>query len=355
MSLKISSRKISTFHPVYLIVLNRLFSVHLKLNTMVVLDPNNSTAQPLFPAERYFVLTYHIIIIISSLVGDTIILVASIKHGAIKLHKFIVALIEHIAVCDLTLNLFYVLPGAISLGANRWIFGNFLLCLRVYVTWYSFTASLYFVCALTSSKLYLLTRPQRSSSLSGKSGHVISAGIWVISGYMPTLFLLTDWDDVEFDNVSGYGEYQYRAAVWSWLVPVSAVLVGVVPNIITLISTVCIIRYLVKARKVARSCRSKVVWHGLMTVVVTAVVSCLSSVPMATFFVTERLSLLKGETAAVYELISRYLTLLNVTSNFFIYYFTVPSFRKFLKEKVSLRRLSSRHTLTHEGESMIVT
>ena len=301
---------------------------------MIYSTTNNTASVMLSPAERYCILGYHLIIVISSLIGDTIVLVATIKYRAIKLHKFIVGLIVHIAVCDLTLTFSYVMPAAISLAADGWIFGNLLLCIRVYVTWFSFSASVFFVCALTSSKLFILKHPLRSRSLTERNVHVMCGCIWIISGYMPTLFFIIDKDDVKFDPLTYYGEYGYNAATWDWLVPLSATLLAAIPNTVTIVNTICITLYLVEARNVARVSGGRLVWHGLLTVVATAVVCSVASMPMALYFVTSRQNMFEGRSADSFHVVARYLTLLNVMSNFFIYCVTVPSFRKFIKIKV---------------------
>ena len=61
---------------------------------------------------------------ISSLIGDTTILIATIKHKAMKLHKIIVAIIQHIAVCDLIVVLTNVLPNIITINTDKWVFGD---------------------------------------------------------------------------------------------------------------------------------------------------------------------------------------------------------------------------------------
>ena len=45
-----------------------------------------------------------------SLSGDSIILLATIKYRAIKQHKVVIAVMQHMAVCDLLQTIFRVLP-----------------------------------------------------------------------------------------------------------------------------------------------------------------------------------------------------------------------------------------------------
>ena len=62
---------------------------------------SNSEIGMLSDAERYSWASYYIFVIVSSLIGDSIILYASNKRGAFHLNAFIVTIMQHIAVTDL--------------------------------------------------------------------------------------------------------------------------------------------------------------------------------------------------------------------------------------------------------------
>ena len=106
-------------------------------------------------AEKYTWTAYFIFVVISSVIGDMIILLAAIKFQAFKLHKFIVIIIEHMAVCDLIVSLIYVLPTIISLIADRWVLGESLCFTNPYTYYYFNQANMLFICVMTSSKLFL--------------------------------------------------------------------------------------------------------------------------------------------------------------------------------------------------------
>ena len=54
----------------------------------------NSTA-------RYAWAGYYMFVLTSSFLGDPIILIAAIKYRALKIHKSVVIIIQHIAACDI--------------------------------------------------------------------------------------------------------------------------------------------------------------------------------------------------------------------------------------------------------------
>ena len=72
-------------------------------------------------AERYFWAAYNLFVLLSSLIGDTLILYASFHKGAFKLNKFIVTVMQHIAVIDLATAITAPLSVAVSLIANTWV------------------------------------------------------------------------------------------------------------------------------------------------------------------------------------------------------------------------------------------
>ena len=52
-------------------------------------------------AGRHALAGWLVFVVLSSLLGDSLILLASVKYRAINLHNIIVTFIQHIAVCDL--------------------------------------------------------------------------------------------------------------------------------------------------------------------------------------------------------------------------------------------------------------
>ena len=79
--------------------------------------PNNTNEDLAIKDEavRYIWAGWFIFVFSSSLVGDTIILIASIKYEAIALPEVMVAFIQHIAVSDLVICISYIFPLAVSL------------------------------------------------------------------------------------------------------------------------------------------------------------------------------------------------------------------------------------------------
>ena len=58
--------------------------------------------------ERYAWICYFLIVLLSSFIGDSFVLAASVQPGALKLNKIIVVVLQHIAVSDLILSLIHI-------------------------------------------------------------------------------------------------------------------------------------------------------------------------------------------------------------------------------------------------------
>ena len=70
---------------------------------MVLID---SSSEPLKDSERIILIIFDIFVALSSLIGDTAIIIGVIKYHVIKLHKAMLAVMIHLAVCDLLLTIF---------------------------------------------------------------------------------------------------------------------------------------------------------------------------------------------------------------------------------------------------------
>ena len=64
--------------------------------------------------ERYLWAGWLAFVVVLSLLGDSLILIASIKYKAFNLHKMIVTFIQHIAVNDLLSAIGSVAPAMLS-------------------------------------------------------------------------------------------------------------------------------------------------------------------------------------------------------------------------------------------------
>ena len=285
-------------------------------------------------AAKYTWVSYGTFNILSSLIGDSIILVASTKYNAFRLHKTIVAIMQHIAVCDLisSLNLTLFIS---SLVAERNILGGFLCYTRAYVTFYSFPMSFFLTAALTTCKAILLKFPLQERRWTKRRAHKLCVAIWTCCLLIPLLLLIVDSDDIRFDYKEYACYYAFSADVYLFLRPIVGIFTTLLPNAIVIVTTVWLI---MEARRVAKRGRDSLRWQGLMTVILTAVVYCISVLPIQLYYIVGQF--IQHDPQGVFHVhfyrFSLAVVCTNVMSNFYIYSLTVSSFRSFLLSRVML-------------------
>lgn len=140
---------------------------------------SNSTAEGIQnPGERYTWILYNILITISSLLGDTTILIATTKYRAIKLHRIIVVMIQHLAINDLLLTLFKVVPMTVSMVTGRWVLGGLLCCINPLIGWLCSPVTIFLTCLLTTSKLLIVQRPLSARTWGVNRAHLACSAVW---------------------------------------------------------------------------------------------------------------------------------------------------------------------------------
>ena len=123
--------------------------------------------------ERYLWVGWMLFVVIVSLIGDSIILIASIKYNAFKLHKIIVVLIQHIAANDLLYSLASITPAMLSAFYNIGSPYRFLDFVRFFFNYYTAAISSVFVCVMTLGKVLLVKYPFRVGFMSARKAHKI--------------------------------------------------------------------------------------------------------------------------------------------------------------------------------------
>ena len=286
--------------------------------------------------KRYLWTSWLFFVLLSSLLGDSIILIASRKYGAIKLNRIILLFIEQIAACDMTLSVLYIVFTLVPLISNRWMFGTTLCVLRVYLVYSLTTASVLLICAMVTCKLLLVRGILRALSWTIRQIQIVCAGIWGLALYLPVTFLVLGKNDVSFDYRVYTCNYRFTAEPWKkWLKIASSVTLGFVPNILIVTATVMLVLHLRRARTASRQCRGLIRSQGIITVVLTAIIYTISILPFSLHQFVEPL-LEEGPDSRFHTFFYRLAScclLLNLLTNFFICSLTVRSFRTFLVDR----------------------
>ena len=131
--------------------------------------------------ERYIWAAYFLFGLLSSLIGDTLILIATFRRDTFKLNKLLVTIIQHVAISDLANAINFLLPTAISLLANAWVLGEALCHYALYTLYSLYPAGMSLIAVLTTSKCLILRYPLRVAGWTRKRVHVVCSLIWAFS------------------------------------------------------------------------------------------------------------------------------------------------------------------------------
>ena len=289
--------------------------------------------------ERLLLILWNLIVVLSSLIGDSIILIATIKYKAIKLHKLVVTVMQHMAVCDLIQTVFRVFPSSLAIIADHWVFGELLCHVQENVSLACVPVTMLLTCALTTLKLVTVKYPLRARAWPTRLGHKICSSVWllVLGCYTPLLVvrLIYIRETIYFSYRDYSCSYDLRSPsvptpTWlTWYFVISFAMFSIF-SYPTLIATSVLL--LIVASKAASRHGETLRWEGVTTVLLTVGVFFISYVPFSLWFVTDPWGVKYSSTSfrVIYQL-----TYLNIISNFFVYALTVRSFRHFLKVKIS--------------------
>ena len=333
--------------------------------------------------KRGGAMTWGVATLLLSLVGNSIILIASLRFKVIRHSKMTVTLIEHIAASDLGVTLFGILPDVATLYILDWShYPGF--CSARFMAHGSFVStSTYLVCALNVCKLLSLLYPLRSRMWSRKFATTLAITIWIFSLSCSGLILAValTFDEMYFDFRTYMCMYKVTTPPMKLVGILQTTLQWTIPDILVLSSSVWII---VVARKKART-QKKWRWQNVVTVLMVVAAFCVSYLPLTGMFTVINFVLVQskatveavneaGRTIFVYVEYDRtgqpmsgfvyiqlyallcMLTYLNSVANIFIYYASMVSFknglRKFLFEKILGRNAVAEEMASLRSMSM---
>ena len=277
-----------------------------------------------YDAVRYTYLTFLIITLFSSLIGDSIILAASISPNGIRLNRFIVTVMQHIAVSDLISCFSFVLPTIIIFVTNSWAIPEILSYIRLYVDVTVFAANTLLICLMSTSKLFLLLRPANVLRWTVKRAHISCAIVWFFTNLFSLIYAIIKVEELRTTS--------FDTPAINYLAYFRIGITQVLPLLIMVATTILLLIHLAKARRVSKRISGKTNLRGVGTVVITVVVYCVSVIP--TFVANIKDYIARGDSSMGLAWFSTSFSGLNIMSNIYVYYLTVPSLREYIKVRV---------------------
>ena len=280
---------------------------------------------------------YNYFLVMSSIIGDTLILVGSCRYSAIKLHKILVVLIQHLAVADLLLSIVRILPGAVSLTLNFGVFGHMGCYPAYFLSLIAYGTVVTLPCALAAAKCVLVKFPLRGIHFSSKAAHVTACIIWAWFILTSTVTLINNRGEIYFSFLTYNCQCSYSfdawGSIWSTAKFVTSGLFLLALILTMLLSSAILI---VEARRATERGHGALRWQGLMTVLLTVLINFTINIPGVVYFVGGQVveEIPPGPFHTVFFGIVVYLGYFNSVTNFYIYTLTLHSFRQFLKSKI---------------------
>ena len=302
--------------------------------------PTNNTMEKISnDGLRHTWASYFLFIVMSSVIGDSTILIATIRYRAFKLHKLSVGVIQHIAACDIMVSV-CLIPRIVALVADGWVVDEWMCYLSAYSLYYFMTSSSFLISMMTASKLFIVKFPMRAMTFRNIRVHVWCAIIWAFVMVLPVTFLIVGGVDVLFSfklyncdfNVTKDGW-----SAWGWLEPLLTVVFVLFPNVLVLVCTALLIK---EATNITRrsAVRTTLKWQGLTTTILIATAYCISLLPYCIYRLLA--PHVPDSLGSVFHhqfmRFAKSILYLNTISNFYIYCLTVTSFREFLLKKINV-------------------
>ena len=308
--------------------------------------------------------TINVIILLTTIPGDAVVLIGTIKYNAIRQHKVIVAIIQHLAVLDIGAAIFVVLPTIQVMITGSWEFGMFLCHVNAQIYLILAMMSPTLICFMSAIKLYIVKNPLKTATWTLKLGHKICTGLWVLILILHTPRTLFSFihpgNTIYFDFITYNCYYDVEdvasKAEVTWYTFIATSLV-VILNAVLIGTSIAL---LVVAKNAADRFRNSLRWEGITTVLATVAVYLLTTLPplAEAIAVLAKYKFSMSASHAAYQLMR-----VAVMTNFFIYCLTVSSFREFLKSSIlpllfgvgSLSRISaSRERLAPQLQGEVV-
>lgn len=288
------------------------------------------------PAERYCLMLYLLTIMLSSLLGSSLILLGSLRYHAFTLHKFVVVTIEHMAVCDLLLVLVGVFPTVVSLAADGWVAGDTLCFVQAHLKKWFVIVSVLLVTTMATSKALIVKNPLGVWNLTRDMSKRLCLFVWVLAA-VPSLVIIAMGlgGSVSMDYRSYRCEHEMNEK-WKIIMPGIPIVFMFIPNVLVFLSSIILIKKTVQISRMP-DYRTTIMREGLVSVTLTVLVHCVSFTPLLVYFLLSRF-VQPGTWFTSWFRVAKFLLPLNIVSNFFIYCLAIKRFRRFIKWLLYYRR-----------------
>ena len=294
--------------------------------------------------EWILMIIWSLMVMLVSMIGNTIVLTATVKYNAIKLDDISVVLIRNIAVADLGVAVYIAssLPGII---AKQYLY-NDLFCILSKTFFYAcLSTEVVLVAALSVSKLLWILNPLRALARSKKNGRIIAASIWLLMISLTAGTTL--YRESANDNWTNFQGALYQCSRTSGDIKSSILFkaivmsLNIIPQLVITVATLWLLALVRKAGAIHK--------QGLITILLVCALFFVSYAPYGFLYQILKL-LLDTRSYDWFDTLYRwsfYIVYLNYAANPLIYFASIDSFNRFVKQRIFKREgfsLSERST-----------
>ena len=270
-------------------------------------------------SERVLLAIWTILTATVAITGNLVVLIA-INRKCVKLDKFSVVFIGHLAVADICCGL-YVITNFVNITSGHYILGEQNCYISVLICNYFFAVSSMFIGCLNMSKVTCLLFPFSARVRSSRSGNVIAAVVWIsalpIFGFVVSLldYYYFSLEQLRCSLVNTSSDSDtFKKAGYLFFVYV------IIPGFVILVCTVGLLLYTCYKRIKLKS-------GTLATNLFLSVTFLISYFPVSLKYMLAS----HGISDVNFSRFSSYLTVLNFAINPIIYSVTIRSFGKFVR------------------------
>jgi len=293
------------------------------------------------------IIVWTLVASLTSLFGNTAVLVSSIKYNAIHLDRVSVVVIQNLAVADLCYSIYSMLTlGYLTEGMQ--VYGA-VPCYVISMLSYLFVSvDTTLVCVLNISKLTILMFPLQTRTRSFRCGRILVGCVWALCGICVVSLILLSSVPVKLQVLFRAGINKCGSALpppARMLMMVFAMMFTLLPSLLIFLTTIWLLCYVRRVRGLQR--------QGVITLLLISTLFCFANAPSGSYYFFK--GALTNEDKAsdwfqIYFSFSMYVLYINYACNPIIYLFTIRSYRRFIRMKVlsvvvPFRR-ASRHMLS---------
>ena len=271
--------------------------------------------------------------IITALLGNSLVIYSSSKFHAIHLDSGSVILIENLAITDISLILIAYVPKIVTLVAGRWVLGGVICYITAFGQFMPGATEIITLTLISAYRCYLIKYPFRANPTVWLTKVLIGV-TWLAAATAPAIFVLSNKSTAIFD-VRTLACVTDVARHHRIIVLASLIFFGIIPVTLTILFNVYLLVCAFTMKRRGKTFNT----NAIVTVSLICWVFILSWMP----YIVRALMALSRPLPSWFYIVQYKLNILSLTLNPIIYTFTNRKFRIFIQRRLMRAKLHFRY------------